>query len=151
MSPPNQDKPLPPLHLRTTHYHHPWTKPPPPPLDQAPTIAASACTPSSTTLCPTSKSLPSLLFNSLHQVFELASAKSCRLALPSLETSRTLNTGKRLVQLLPKQVMVSPLSSLARSKITLGPNTGECYPGRIRHVINRVVLPWFINYIATVI
>ena len=55
-------------------------------------------------------------------------------------TSWTLNSGRGLVQLLPKQVMGSPLSSSARSKITLDPVTGKCYPRRIRHLINRVVL-----------
>jgi hypothetical protein len=37
------------------------------------------------TLCPTFKGFPSLVVNSLHQVFGLASANSCRLALSNLD------------------------------------------------------------------
>ena len=66
-------------------------------------------------------------------------------------TSWTLNPDRGLVQLLPKHLMGSPLSSLAWFKIMLDPITGECCPRRRRHVINRVVLSWFITYAATVI
>ena len=53
----------------------------------------------------------------------------------------TLNTGRGLMQPLPKKVMGSPLSSSTRSKITLDLVIGECYSKKVRHMMNRVVLP----------
>ena len=102
--------------------HTPMDQAPPPPTEQAHTIAALACTPLDATPCLTFKDFT--IFWSMACI-RCLDFPPLLLAVSSYVhgTSLILDPGRGLVQLLAKQMMASPLSSLAQTKTTVDPVT----------------------------